>query len=114
MILSPEAKALKIVFNEFGGPQKSFAELLEVDQSTVSKMMSGKLSVPFHIMRSICFKLGYSPEWLFTMKGNKKSKGSEVKLVTEVSMLRVEIDLIRAELNVLKERLKYYESQQGV
>jgi transcriptional regulator with XRE-family HTH domain len=110
-ILTPEAKRLVIVFNEFGGSQTSFAALLGISQSSLSRMMDSRQPITNQVIKIICFKLGYSPEWFINGTGNKKASKDDVKLITEVSMLRVEMEIMLQKNILMDARMKAYENE---
>jgi transcriptional regulator with XRE-family HTH domain len=91
-------KRLRIVIKAIGG-QSKFAKACGVSQSLVSLMLSGERDVNFTIIRAVCHDLGYSPEWVITGKGEKLSDGKDAtKLVTEIQILRTEIELLHARM----------------
>jgi transcriptional regulator with XRE-family HTH domain len=98
-------KRLRIIIKASGG-QSKFAKLCGVSQSLVSLMLSGERDVNFTIIRAVCHDLGYSPEWVISGKGEKQSDGKKdsTKLVTEIQILRTEIELLHA-------RMRSYEKQ---
>ena len=64
-----------------------------------------------YVISGICTKYGYSPTWLLMGTGDKKLKGDEAKLVTEIQMLRAEMS-ITATLNLkLQARLNGVENE---
>lgn len=92
-------KRLRIVIKTCGG-QSKFAKACGVSQSLVSLMLSGERDVNFTIIRAVCHDLGYSPEWIITGKGEKQADGKKdsTKLVTEIQILRTEIELLHARM----------------
>eukprot|EP01037_Dinobryon_pediforme_P011464 gene11464-11556_t len=56
-------------------------------------MCKGEQDINFSVIRAICIDLGYSSEWFLLGTGDKKRKGNEAKLVTEIQMLRAELDI---------------------
>lgn len=109
--LTPEAKRLFNVFIDQGGNQASFAKDLGLTQSTISRILSGQRPLTENVIRPICQRWGYSAEWLLLGKGNKKVKVDSTKLVTEIQMLRTEIDVISAVVKRLEARMKGYEGK---
>jgi len=103
-------KRLKIIVNEHGG-QLALANAIGVDQGFISKVINRKQEVSYYLIRKLCFLLKYSPEWLIIGTGEKKlDKPDSAKLITEIQMLRTEVDILHArmrvfeiELNQLKE-----------
>jgi len=97
-------KRLRIVIKACGG-QSKFAKICGVSQSLVSLMLSGERDVNFTVIRSACHELGYSPEWLIMGTGEKKLDGKDAtKLVTEIQILRTEVELLHA-------RMRNYEKE---
>ncbi|RKR80880.1 YdaS antitoxin of YdaST toxin-antitoxin system [Mucilaginibacter gracilis] len=98
-------KRLRIVIKASGG-QSKFAKACGVSQSLISLMLSGERDINFTIIRAVCHDLGYSPEWIITGKGEKQADGKKdsTKLVTEIQILRTEIELLHA-------RMRSYEKQ---
>ena len=109
---TPESKRLAIVFADYGGTQEGFAKLLETSRSNVMRMISGETPVSIKVIKIVCFKLGYSPEWFIMGTGPKKSKGQDgTKLVTEVQLLRTEMDIMLNKNKQLEARMKAYEDK---
>jgi transcriptional regulator with XRE-family HTH domain len=97
-------KRLRIVIKAVGG-QSKFAKACGVSQSLVSLMLSGERDVNFNVIRAACHELGYSPEWLIMGTGEKKLDGKDAtKLVTEIQILRTEVELLHA-------RMRSYEKE---
>jgi transcriptional regulator with XRE-family HTH domain len=107
--LSPEAKRLAIVLEDFPGSMREFSALVGIHYSTISRMLKGDREISIELIKAVCFKLGYSAGWFITGTGNKKSEGDEVKLITEISMLRTEMEIMLAKNNVMESRLKTLE-----
>src|ERR1700749_4605653 len=110
--MSDEAliKRLKVIVKEHGG-QLALAGAIGVDQGFISKVINKKQDVSYYLIRKLCFQLKYSPEWLILGTGNKQIlKQESAKLITEIQMLRTEVDILHArmrafeiEMNELKE-----------
>jgi len=114
--LTPEAKRLRIVYEECKAAglvrnSSEFAEVLGIDQGSYSKMSNGIYPVNFLVVKNICYKLGYSPAWFINGEGRRKTDKEDVKLVTEVSMLRSEIDIIKNLYLKLQARMAGYEKE---
>jgi transcriptional regulator with XRE-family HTH domain len=104
--MSDEAliKRLKVIVKEYGG-QLALAKAIEVDQGFISKVINRKQEVSYYLIRKLCFQLKYSPEWLILGSGEKKiNKAESPKLITEIQMLRTEVDILHA-------RMRAYEIQ---
>jgi len=104
--MSDEAviKRLKVIVKEHGG-QLGLAKAIEVDQGFISKVINRKQEISYYLIRKLCFQLKYSPEWLILGSGEKKTTKAEgPKLITEIQMLRTEVDILHA-------RMRAYEIQ---
>lgn len=109
--LTPDAKRLIIVIEESGYDQKSFAAAAKVGQASVSRMVNGTQPIPLRVVKFVCYNLGYSPEWFVNGTGNKKKRSDDVKLVSEINMLRVEMNIMLAKNKMLEARMKSYEDE---
>jgi transcriptional regulator with XRE-family HTH domain len=102
-------KRLKVIVKEHGG-QLALANSIGVDQGFISKVINKKQEMSYYLIRKLCFQLKYSPEWLILGTGEKMiNKPDSAKLITEIQMLRTEVDILHArmrayelELNELK------------
>ena len=106
--MSDEAivKRLKIVVKENGG-QVGLASAIEVDQGFISKVINRKQDVSYYLIRKLCFKLKYSPEWLILGTGSKKiNKADNVKLITEIQTLQTEVDILQARMRTYEIELE--------
>jgi hypothetical protein len=62
--------------------------------------------VSYYLIRKLCFQLKYSPEWLIIGTGEKKiNKPETAKLITEIQMLRTEVDILHARMRVFEVQL---------
>ena len=103
-------KRLKVIVKDNGG-QLALAGAIGVDQGFISKVINKKQEVSYYLIRKLCFQLKYSPEWLILGSGDKKiNKPESAKLITEIQMMRTELDILHArmrayemELNDLKD-----------
>jgi transcriptional regulator with XRE-family HTH domain len=99
-------KRLKVIVKEHGG-QLALAGLIGVDQGFISKVINKKQEVSYYLIRKLCFQLKYSPEWLILGIGNKQIlKQESAKLITEIQMLRTEIDILHARMKAYEMELK--------
>jgi hypothetical protein len=104
-------KRIKVIIKEYGG-QLALAGAIGVDQGFISKVINKKQEMSYYLIRKLCFQLKYSPEWLILGTGEKKiNKPESAKLITEIQMLRTEVDILHArmrafeiEMNELKEQ----------
>jgi transcriptional regulator with XRE-family HTH domain len=97
-------KRLRIIIKTCGG-QVKFAKACGISQSLVSLMLSGDREVNFTVITAVCHDLGYSPEWIIQGTGEKKlDKKDSTKLVTEIQLLRTEVELLHA-------RMRHYEKE---
>src|ERR1700759_2424795 len=95
-------KRLKIIVKEHGG-QLALANLIGVDQGFISKVINKKQEVSYYLIRKLCFQLKYSPEWLILGTGDKKiNKPDSAKLITEIQMLRTEVDILQARMRAFE------------
>ncbi|MDB5152049.1 MAG: hypothetical protein JWR54_800 [Mucilaginibacter sp.] len=99
-------KRLKVIVKEHGG-QAGLANAIGVDQGFISKVINKKQEVSYYLIRKLCFQLKYSPEWLIIGTGEKKlNKPDSAKLITEIQMLRTEMDILHARMRVFELQLK--------
>src|ERR1700744_613990 len=99
-------KRLKIIVKEHGG-QLALANAIGVDQGFISKVVNKKQEISYYLIRKLCFQLKYSPEWLILGTGEKMiNKPDSAKLITEIQMLRTELDILHA-------RMRAYEMELG-
>lgn len=99
-------KRLKVIVNENGG-QLALANLIGVDQGFISKVINKKQDISYYLIRKLCFQLKYSPEWLILGTGNKQIlKPESAKLITEIQMLRTEVDILQARMRAYEIELK--------
>jgi hypothetical protein len=91
-------KRLKVIVKEHGG-QLGLANTISVDQGFISKVINRKQEMSYYLIRKLCFQLKYSPEWLILGTGEKMiNKPDSAKLVTEIQMLRTEVDILHARM----------------
>lgn len=109
--MTAEAIRLGHVYNDFGGTQQAFADLFGITQASISRMMNGRQPIPLNVISVVCFKLGYSAAWFITGAGNRKADKVEGKLVTEISMLRTEMEIMLAKNSMMEARMKSYENE---
>jgi transcriptional regulator with XRE-family HTH domain len=102
---------LKIIVKEYGG-QLALAKAIEVDQGFISKVINKKQEVSYYLIRKLCFQLKYSPEWLILGSGDKKiHKPDSAKLITEIQMLRTEVDILHARMRAYEIQLQNIQEQ---
>ena len=98
--MSDEAivKRWKVIVKEHGG-QLALAGAIGVDQGFISKVINKKQDVSYYLIRKLCFQLKYSPEWLILGTGEMIiNKPDSAKLITEIQMLRTEVDILHARM----------------
>ncbi|MBS1502496.1 MAG: helix-turn-helix transcriptional regulator [Bacteroidetes bacterium] len=106
-------KRLKVIVKEHGG-QLALANAIGVDQGFISKVINKKQDVSYYLIRKLCFQLKYSPEWLIIGTGEKKlDKQDSAKLITEIQMLRTEVDILHARMRVYEMEMKELKAQFG-
>lgn len=99
-------KRLKVIVKDHGG-QLALANEIGVDQGFISKVINRKQDVSYYLIRKLCFQLKYSPEWLILGTGEKKiNKPDSAKLVTEIQMLRTEVDILHARMRAYEIELQ--------
>jgi transcriptional regulator with XRE-family HTH domain len=99
-------KRLKVIVKDHGG-QLALANAIGVDQGFISKVINRKQDVSYYLLKKLCFQLKYSPEWLILGTGEKKiNKPDSAKLITEIQMLRTEVDILHARMRVFELQLK--------
>ncbi|WP_114940436.1 helix-turn-helix transcriptional regulator [Mucilaginibacter endophyticus] len=106
--MSDEAiiKRLKVVVKEHGG-QLGLAGAIGVDQGFISKVINKKQDISYYLIRKLCFQLKYSPEWLILGTGEKMiNKPESAKLITEIQMMRTEVDILQARMRAYEMELK--------
>jgi hypothetical protein len=106
--MSDEAviKRLKVIVKEHGG-QLGLANTIGVDQGFISKVINHKQEMSYYLIRKLCFQLKYSPEWLILGTGEKIiNKPESAKLITEIQMLRTEVDILHARMRAYEIELK--------
>ena len=91
-------KRIKVIVKEHGG-QLALANAIGVDQGFISKVINKKQDISYYLIRKLCFQLKYSPEWLISGTGEKQiNKPESAKLITEIQMLRTEVDILHARM----------------
>jgi transcriptional regulator with XRE-family HTH domain len=111
--MSDEAiiKRLKVVVKEHGG-QLGLAGAIGVDQGFISKVINQKQDISYYLIRKLCFQLKYSPEWLILGTGEKNiNKPESAKLITEIQMMRTEVDILQARMRAYEMELKELKAQ---
>src|SRR6201992_1400353 len=99
-------KRLKVIVKDHGG-QLALANAIGVDQGFISKVINKKQDVSYYLIRKLCFQLKYSPEWLILGTGEKKiDKPESAKLITEIQMMRTEVDILHARMRAYEMEIK--------
>lgn len=99
-------KRIKVIVKEHGG-QLALANAIGVDQGFISKVINKKQDISYYLIRKLCFQLKYSPEWLILGTGEKQiNKPESVKLITEIQMLRTEVDILHARMRAYELELQ--------
>lgn len=113
--MSDEAivKRLKVIVKENGG-QVGLASAIGVDQGFISKVINRKQEMSYYLIRKLCFQLKYSPEWLILGTGDKKiNKPESAKLITEIQMLRTEVDILHARMRAYEIELQEFKNEKA-
>jgi transcriptional regulator with XRE-family HTH domain len=99
-------KRIKVIVKEHGG-QLALANAIGVDQGFISKVINKKQDISYYLIRKLCFQLKYSPEWLILGTGVKQiNKPESAKLITEIQMLRTEVDILHARMRAYELELQ--------
>jgi transcriptional regulator with XRE-family HTH domain len=107
-------KRLKVIVKEHGG-QLALANAIGVDQGFISKVVNKKQEISYYLIRKLCFQLKYSPEWLILGTGEKSiNKPDSAKLITEIQMLRTEVDILHARMRAYEIELQELKRQYPV
>jgi len=105
-------KRIKIIVKEHGG-QLALAGVIGVDQGFISKVINKKQEVSYYLIRKLCLQLKYSPEWLILGSGDKNiNKPESAKLITEIQMMRTELDILHARMRAFEMEIKELKSNQ--
>lgn len=97
---------MNVIVKENGG-QLALANAIGVDQGFISKIVNRKQEMSYYLIRKLCFQLKYSPEWLILGTGEKKiNKPESAKLITEIQMLRTEVDILHARMRAYEMEMK--------
>jgi hypothetical protein len=107
-------KRIKIIVKDYGG-QLALAGAIGVDQGFISKVINQKQEVSYYLISKLCFQLKYSPEWLILGTGDKKiSKAGSPKLITEIQMMRTELDILHARMRAFEMEIKELKGQNNI
>ncbi|MFD2870872.1 hypothetical protein ACFS5N_00240 [Mucilaginibacter ximonensis] len=107
-------KRIKIIVKDYGG-QLALANAIGVDQGFISKVINQKQEVSYYLISKLCFQLKYSPEWLILGTGDKKiNKAESPKLITEIQMMRTELDILHARMRAFEMEIKELRQQQNI
>ena len=99
-------KRIKIIVKDHGG-QLALANAISVDQGFISKVINKKQEVSYYLIRKLCLQLRYSPEWLILGTGDKNiNKPESAKLITEIQMMRTEVDILHARMRAFELEIK--------
>lgn len=102
---------IKVIVKENGG-QLALATAIGVDQGFISKVINKKQDISYYLIRKLCFQLKYSPEWLILGTGEKQvHKPESAKLITEIQMLRTEVDILHARMRAYELELQDMKQQ---
>lgn len=105
-------KRIKIIVKEHGG-QLALAGVIGVDQGFISKVINKKQEVSYYLIRKLCLQLRYSPEWLILGTGEKSiNKSESPKLITEIQMMRTELDILHARMRAFEMEINELKNDQ--
>jgi transcriptional regulator with XRE-family HTH domain len=106
-------KRIKVIVKDHGG-QLALAGAIGVDQGFISKVINKKQEVSYYLISKLCFQLKYSPEWLILGTGEKKiNKAESPKLITEIQMMRTELDILHARMRAFEMEIKELKDNTG-
>src|ERR1700748_2520571 len=106
-------KRIKIIVKDNGG-RLALAGAIGVDQGFISKVINQKQEVSYYLISKLCFQLKYSPEWLILGTGEKKiNKAESPKLITEIQMMRTELDILHARMRAFEMEIKELKDTQA-
>lgn len=106
-------KHIKVIVKDHGG-QLALAGAIGVDQGFISKVINKKQEVSYYLISKLCFQLKYSPEWLILGTGEKKiTKAESPKLITEIQMMRTELDILHARMRAFEMEIKELKQQES-
>lgn len=104
-------KRIKVIVKDHGG-QLALANAIGVDQGFISKVINKKQDISYYLIRKLCFQLKYSPEWLILGTGEKHlHKPDSAKLITEIQMLRTEVDILHARMRAYELEMQEIKQQ---
>jgi transcriptional regulator with XRE-family HTH domain len=107
-------KRIKVIVKDHGG-QLALAGAIGVDQGFISKVINKKQEVSYYLISKLCFQLKYSPEWLILGTGEKKiNKTESPKLITEIQMMRTELDILHARMRAFEIEVKELKQQRDM
>ncbi len=107
-------KRIKVIDKDHGG-QLALAGAIGVDQGFISKVINKKQEVSYYLISKLCFQLKYSPEWLILGTGEKKiNKSESPKLITEIQMMRTELDILHARMRAFEIEIKELREQGNI
>ncbi|GAA4338777.1 hypothetical protein GCM10023149_49010 [Mucilaginibacter gynuensis] len=112
VVMTEDAKRLNVVFEDFEGGMRAFAQVLNSSLASVSRMLSGEQPIPFEVVKTICYKLGYNPTWMITGQGARRNKVEKSgKILIDLYMLETENQILRKRMEVMDIKLKYYDEK---
>jgi transcriptional regulator with XRE-family HTH domain len=107
-------KRIKIIVKDHGG-QLALANVIGVDQGFISKVINKKQEVSYYLISKLCYQLKYSPDWLILGTGEKKLNTAESpKLITEIQMMRTELDILHARMRAFEMEIKELRGQTNI
>jgi transcriptional regulator with XRE-family HTH domain len=107
-------KRIKIIVKDHGG-QLALANTIGVDQGFISKVINKKQEVSYYLISKLCYQLKYSPDWLILGNGEKKLNAAESpKLITEIQMMRTELDILHARMRAFEMEVKELRGQLNI
>jgi transcriptional regulator with XRE-family HTH domain len=101
-----EAKRLRLFMEREGITQDEMAELLDTNQSTVSKYLSGKLKIPLKVVKVLHLKKHLNYEWFFHGTGTvKKGVLEKRNIQTDLVDIHAGLGLMMASQDQMRDLL---------
>jgi transcriptional regulator with XRE-family HTH domain len=98
-------RRIAVVLKDMDMSPEEIGKLAGLVKQTVYNNIKGTTPINPDLQLVICYKFGYSPDWLLSGVGEKKG-GKSVKLITDVQQFRVELDIRDAQIKVMKSHIE--------
>lgn len=111
-MITQEAKRLRDFRESLKMNQSEFAEVLNTRQDTLSRYESGKLGIPFDIIRILHRKFKMNYQWFFDGVGPMKTtEVTRPSLITDLSALQVDFEIMKKAYNSQNLKIKALERE---